>query len=161
MSIHEQQQIKEKYHREATRYIDNAKECLVKARKENGYYQDQKYVRMACGTAYSGLLVALDCFLILKGVQKPTAKERKSIEYYQTNITKIDKKLLDTLNSAYKILHLLGYYDGIEKADVVKSGFEEANKIIEKIKPTGLNGSAKKTEEPVKSNASRNGKAKK
>ena len=161
MSIQEQQQIKVKYHREATRYMDNAKECLVKARKENGYYQDQKYVRMACGTAYSGLLVALDCFLILKGVQKPTAKERKSIEYYQTNITKIDKKLLDMLNSAYKVLHLLGYYDGIEDARVVSAGFDNAKNIIEKIKPTGLNGSAQKTAEPVKPTASRNGKTKK
>ena len=144
MSILEQQQTKEQYYTEAMRYISNAKDCLAKANKENGYYQDQKYVRMACGTAYSGLLVALDCFLILKGVQKPSAKERKSIEYYQKNITQIDKKMLDTLNSAYKILHLLGYYDGIEKADVVISGFNEANKIIDKIKPTGFNGATQK-----------------
>jgi hypothetical protein len=48
--------------------------------------------------------------------------------------------MLDYVNGAYKILHLFGYYDGIEKADVVKSGFDEANKIIEKIKPARLNG---------------------
>jgi len=135
MSVQEQQQTKEKYHGEAIRYMDNAKDCLIKAKKENGYYQDQKYVRMACGTAYSGMLVALDCFLILKGAHKPTAKERKSIEYYQKNITKIDKKLLNHLNVAYKVLHLLGYYDGIESAEVVKTGFDEAYTIIDKIKP--------------------------
>ena len=135
MSVQEQQQTKEKYFCKAMRYMDNAKECLTKAKKENGFYQDKKYVRMACGTAYSGLLVALDGFFILKGFHKPTAKERKSIEYYQSNITKIDKKMLNTLNSAYKILHLWGYYDGAENATVVKSGFDEAYKIIEKIKP--------------------------
>ena len=43
--------------------------------------------------------------------------------------------MLNYLNSAYQILHLCGYYDGIEKSKVVKSGFDEAYKIIEKIKP--------------------------
>jgi len=116
--------------------MENAKACLSKAKKEDNYYKDQKYVKMACGTAYSGLLVALDCILMLKGIHKPAGKERKSIEYYQSNITKIDKKILNALNSAYEILHLLGYYDGITKASVVKDGFDEAYKIIEKIKPT-------------------------
>ena len=144
MSVQEQQETKKKYYCEAIRYMDNAKESLSKAKKENGYYQDQKYVRIACGTAYSGMLMALDCFLILKGIHKPTAKERKSIEYYQKNITIIDKKMLNTINSAYQILHLYGYYDGIEKADVVKSGFADAYKIIDKIKPTRINGTKPK-----------------
>jgi hypothetical protein len=61
---------------------------------------------------------------------------RKSIEYYQSNITKIDKKMLNNLIVAYKILHLYGYYDGIESVTVVKEGFDEAYKIIDKIKPT-------------------------
>jgi len=138
MSVEEQQEIKEKYYGEAVRYMDNAKECLQKAKKEGSYYNDQKYVRMACGTAYSGLLVALDCFFILKGIHKPNAKQRKTIEYYQKNITKIDQKMLNGFNSAYKILHLWGYYDGIEKVTVVKDGFDEAYKIIEKIKPLSL-----------------------
>ena len=136
MSVQEQEQTKEKYYGEAMRYMANAKECLTKAQKEDGYYQDQKYVRMACGTAYSGMLVALDCFLILKGVHKPKAKERKSIGHYQKNIAVIDKKMLNTINSAYQILHLSGYYDGIVNADVIKAGFSEADKIITKIKPT-------------------------
>jgi hypothetical protein len=135
MSINEQQAIKETYYKEATRYMDNAKECLKKAKKEDNYYHDPKYVRMACGTAYSGLLTALDGFLMLKGIGRPKEKLRKSIEYYQSNITKIDKKMLDYLNSAYEILHLLGYYDGITKASTVKDGLGEVYKIIEKIKP--------------------------
>ena len=147
MMVDEQNKIREKYHSEAVRYMDNAKECLKNARKDGNYYRDPKYVRMACGTAYSGVLVALDGFLILKGIHKPTGKDRKSIEYYQNQIGKLDKKMLDYVNGAYKILHLFGYYDGIEKADVVKSGFDEANKIIEKIKPARLNGAPTVTSE--------------
>jgi hypothetical protein len=135
MSTQEQQQLKKKYYGEAIRYMDNARDCLKKAKKEDGFYNDQKYVRMACGTAYNGLLVALDGFFVLKGIHRPDSKKRKSIEYYQKNITGIDQKMLNGLNSAYKILHLWGYYDGIEKVTVVNDGFEEAYKIIEKIKP--------------------------
>ena len=69
MSIIEQQRLKEKYYGDAIRYINNAKDCLKKAQKEGMYYQDQKYVRMACGTAYSGMLVALDGFLQLKDIK--------------------------------------------------------------------------------------------
>ena len=134
MSIEEQQKLREKYYTEAMRYMDNAKEYLKDAQKEDDFYRDKKYVKTACGTAYSGLLVALDGFLQLKDI-KPKGKERKSIEYYQSNITKIDKKMLNYLNSAYEILHLWGYYDGITKASVVKEGFDLAYAIIEKIKP--------------------------
>ena len=135
MSIQEQQKLKEKYYSEAMRYMDNAKECLKNAKKEDGYYHDQKYVRMACGTAYSGVLVALDYFLKLKGISKPKGKDRKSIEYYQENLSIQDRKMLNYLNTVYVILHLDGYYDGVKKATVIKSGFDDAYKIIEKIKP--------------------------
>ena len=136
MSALEQELVKEQYYSEAIRYMDNAKECLKKAKKEDNYYNDSKYVSMACGTAYKGILIALDGFFRLKGTGNPKGKSRKSIEYYQSNITKIDKKMLNSLNSAYQILHLWGYYDGIESANVVKEGFDEAYKIIDKIKPT-------------------------
>ena len=135
MSTQEQQNLKEKYYSEAVRYMENARECLTKAQKKDNNYQDAKYIKMACGTAYSGMLVALDCFLILKGIHKPTAKERKSIEHYQKNIARIDKKMAVHLDNAYKVLHLSGYYDRIKNATVIKTGFDEAYKIIEKIKP--------------------------
>jgi uncharacterized protein (UPF0332 family) len=135
MSVQEQQTVREKYYSEAIRYMDNAKEYLKNAKKEGNFYNDKKYVKTACGTAYNGLLVALDGFLLLKGIDKPKGKIRRSIEYYQSNVTKIDKKMLNYLNGAYEILHLWGYYDGIESAPVVKEGFNLAGKIIEKIKP--------------------------
>ena len=141
MSIPEQQKLKEKYYNEAVRYMDNAKGYLQNARKEGGFYQDKKYVKTACGTAYSGLLVALDGFLQLKDI-KPTKKERKSIEFYQSAITQIDKKMLNYLNSAYEILHLFGYYDGITDAGMVKRGFDFAYIIIDEIKPMNIGHSS-------------------
>ena len=139
MSIQEQRQLKEKYYNDAMRYMDNAKEYLKSAQKEGKYYCDQKYVKTACATAYSGVLIALDCFLLLKGIEKPEGRERKSIEYYHSNLGKIDRKMVNYLNSTYKILHLWGYYDGIENVNVIKEGFDEAYKIIEKIKPVNVN----------------------
>ena len=141
MSVQEQQETKEKYYSEAMRYMDNAKEYLKNAKKEGNIYYDPKYVKTACGTAYSGLLVALDGFLILKGLHKPTGKVRKSIEYYQRNLTGENKKMLAQLNIAYQNLHLFGYYDGAQDATVIKSGFDYAYNIINKIKPAHINGS--------------------
>ena len=65
------EQIRQTSYAEAIRYMNNAKEVLQKARKDGKYYADKKYVRMACGTAYSGTLVALDAYLLLKGVPEP------------------------------------------------------------------------------------------
>jgi len=135
MSIQEQRELKERYYGEAIRYMDNAKEYLKSAQKEGRVYRDPKYVRTACGAAYHGVLIALDCLLILKGIHKPKGKERKSIEYYQKNLGMLDRKMLDNLNITYKILHLWGYYDGVESVNVVKEGFHFANIIIDKIKP--------------------------
>ena len=135
MSIREQEELKQSYYSEAMRYMDNAKEYLKNAKKEDEFYQDKKYVKTACGTAYSGLLVALDGFLQLKDI-KAKRNEWKSIEFYQRTIIAIDKKMLNTLNSAYEILHLMGYYDGITDAKVIKVGFSRAYTLIDRIKPT-------------------------
>jgi len=135
MSIQEQQELKKRYYSEALRYMENAKECLQRTTIEYNRYSDPKYVKMACGTAYSGVLVALDCFLTLNGMHKPTGKERKSIEYYQKNLGKLDRKMLGVLNDTYQILHLSGYYDGIQNVEVVKVGFKNANALIKKIRP--------------------------
>ncbi|KAA6348270.1 hypothetical protein EZS27_004281 [termite gut metagenome] len=90
MSIDEQVLIKGKYYPEAIRYMENAKETLQKTGKEDNYYKDRKYVRTTCGTAYNGILIALDTYLLLRGIKK--TKGRKSIKYYQEEIGKIDKK---------------------------------------------------------------------
>jgi hypothetical protein len=65
---------KEIRYREAVRYMANAVDILkTKARKKDRYYEDEKYVRMACGTAYNGVLLALDSYLEIKG--KPIQKK--------------------------------------------------------------------------------------
>ena len=133
--MHEQEQTKERYYNEAMRYMDNAKEYLKNAKKEGNYYHDKKYVKAACSVAYSGLLEGLDGYLRLKDI-KPKWRQRKSIEFYQENLARIDKKMLNRLINAYQILHLWGYYDGIMSVNVLKEGFDEAYKIIEKIKPS-------------------------
>ena len=133
MGIKEQQDIKQKYHAEAMRYMNNATQTLKKAGKEGKYYQDEKYVKTASGIAYNGVLKALDGYLILKGIEKP--KGRKSIEWYQSNIGKLDKKLNSEMKAAYDILHLSGYYDGNNLVPVIQSGFEVAYDIIKRIQP--------------------------
>ncbi|MDR3219696.1 MAG: DUF5618 family protein [Dysgonamonadaceae bacterium] len=133
MSNEEQLKIKQKSYTEAMRYMHNAKETLQKAGKEDNYYNDRKYVKTACGIAYNGVLIALDTYLLLKGIAK--TKGRKSIEYYCEQISKLDKKMLRQVNNAYEILHLSGYYDGIQDAIVVKRGFDEAYELIDRIKP--------------------------
>jgi hypothetical protein len=128
-------------YQEALRYIDNAENTLKLAGKEGKYYSDDKYVRTACGTAYSGTLIALDALFDYK--QVPKRRGRKAIEYYQDNLSKIDKKLLKVLNTTYRILHLEGYYEGETKIGVIKEGFECASSIIESIKPFSTNGVGK------------------
>jgi hypothetical protein len=133
MSIQEQQTVREKYYNEAMRYMSNAKENLQKAGKKDNLYLDDKYVKTGCGVAYNGVLKALDGYFKLRNIHFP--RGRKSIEFYQANLTKLDKKLLARLHSAYEVLHLSGYYDGIKSVKVVQAGMSEAYAIIDIIKP--------------------------
>ena len=125
-------------YKEAMRYIENADEILKSAGKDGRYYNDVKYVKTACGTAYSGILVALDELFNYKDV--PKRRGRKTIDYYQNNLAKIDKKLLKALNNAYSVLHLDGYYGGITNVKTIESGFEDAISIINTLKPFSKNG---------------------
>lgn len=133
MGTLEQEKIKSEYYKEAIRYMENANEALKKAGKEDDYYQDDKYVKTACGIAYNAVLKALDGYFITKEVKVP--KKRKSIEFYRDNIARIDRKLMAHLNNAYTVLHLDGYYDGNVIVDTINSGFKSAYLIIDKIKP--------------------------
>ncbi|MCE7064347.1 DUF5618 family protein [Dyadobacter sp. CY326] len=111
---------------EAKRYISNAKEILrEKAVKENGVYKDRKYVKMAGHTAYAGVLVALDSVL---GEKK--TRTRKSVEWYQRELSITDKKILSYFLAAYDTLHLAMSYDGNLSAGVSNEGLELAEKII-------------------------------
>ena len=124
-----------KWYAEAIRYMDNAKTFLGKAGKDGPNYADPKYVRAACGTAYNGILIALDAWFVLKEIPKLSKKQRKSIDYYYDRIATIDGKMVSALHAAYDVLHLDGYYDGITRIKTIESGFDAAYEIIEKIKP--------------------------
>jgi hypothetical protein len=131
----EQEQKKQVDHAEATRYMNNATEMLQKAGKEDNYYRDDKYVRVACGTAYLGVLKALDALFELRGIPLPPKKKRKNIEFYTYNAAKLDGKLSTELHTVYRILHIEGYYEGMRKVAVIKAGFDTAYDIIARIKP--------------------------
>jgi hypothetical protein len=136
MTPDEQNAFLSKWYAEAMRYMDNAKDTLKKAGKDGPQYIDEKYVKTACGTAYNGVLIALDAWLKLKEVPEPnTKKQRKSIWYYKDAIATINHKMGATLNIAYNILHLDGYYDGILSVKAIEGGFDAAYYIIDKIKP--------------------------
>ena len=125
-------------YKEAMRYIENARLQLKQAGKDDKFYVDEKYVKSACGIAYSGLLKGLDFYLNIKGV--PKRKGRKSIEYYKETLSDMDKKLLKHLNNGYEILHLYGYYDGGDKVETIETGFNDALAIIDALKPYSKNG---------------------
>ena len=111
---------------EARRHIDNAKGFLSNnAKKQDGLYHDKKYVKIAGHTAYTGILVALDELL---GEKKK--KTRKSVEWYQKELSGLDKKVTSDFATAYEILHLAMGYDGAQSAKLAKIGMEEAEKII-------------------------------
>jgi len=113
------------YITEARRYIENAKEILRdKANKQDGYYMDSKYVKMAGHTAYTGVLVALDGKFGKKG------RGRKDIDWYRQETKKWNVKLLPVLNSTYEILHLFLGYDGTKDVRIAKIGIENAEHII-------------------------------
>jgi hypothetical protein len=44
-----------------------------------------------------------------------------------------DREMQNLLNNAYDILHLYGYYDGINNKVVIDEGIHLAEKILEKI----------------------------
>jgi len=64
-------------YKEAMRYIENAKDHLKLAKKDGKFYIDEKYVRTACGTAYSGILIALNYLFEIKKIQKKRGKKNK------------------------------------------------------------------------------------
>jgi hypothetical protein len=128
----------ENTYNESMRYIENARLQLKQAGKEDRNYLDEKYVHTACGTAYIGMLKALDFLFDIK--QVPKKKGRKSIEFYQSYLSKINKKLLNYLNNAYRILHIEGYYEGMTEIKTIEAGFENAILIIESMKQYSKNG---------------------
>ncbi|GHU95871.1 hypothetical protein FACS1894156_6130 [Bacteroidia bacterium] len=134
-----QEQIKMEPYAESMRYLNNAEEILQKTRKEDNLYLDKKYVSIACGAAYKGVLHALDAWLAINGRPIPTKRDKtkrhRSIDMYRAEVAKLDGRMLDRLNAVYEVLHLAGYYDEVRDARIIRPGFEIAYEIIARIKP--------------------------
>ena len=122
----------QKSYDEAARLMNNAKKELLLAKKHGSVFEDVKHMRLACGAAYLSVLKAVDGIFILRNI--PVPKGRRSIEYYKEGLSHVDKKALTSLNVAYELLHLCGYYDGLNHVPTIKSGFDEAENIIKKLK---------------------------
>ena len=117
-----------KTHQEAIRYVDNAKEILsTKAKKEDGYYTDKKYVRMAGNTLWNGVLEALE----YKFPDVKSGKGRPDINKYKEAITKTNPRMIKLVMNAYNTLHLTMGYDGNLNYTVAQEGIKEAIEIID------------------------------
>ena len=113
---------------EARRYLDNAKEILRdKAVKEDNFYQDSKYVKLAGHAMWTGCMIALDHAL---GIKKQRGR-RKDIDDYKAAAAKVDKKLLYYVESGYNIIYMGMGYDGEKKATIVDICIETMNYIID------------------------------
>jgi len=117
-------------YREPKRYLANAKEILqAKAGRDNGFYKDKKYVRMAGDTAWKGVLETVELWLKAKGVQRDS-KTRPDVDWYQMEISRRNKKINQHFVSAYNILHKSLGDDAELKASIGKNGLEEAATVI-------------------------------
>ena len=113
---------------EARRYVANAEEAIKKANydPELNSYTDSKYIKAAGDYLWKGCLIALDAvFDVRKG------KGRPSIDKYKMAVAKRDKKLLNSVNIGYDLMHLVMGYDGNKDKKVCDRGFEYANAIID------------------------------
>ena len=112
---------------EARRHIDNAKDFLSNnAKKQDGLYQDKKYVKIAGHTAYTGVLLVLNELLGEKNRKTP-----KSVEWYQYELSRVDKNLLSNFTTAYQILHIDMGYQGSKSAELASLGLQKAEKIVD------------------------------
>ena len=122
---------------EALRYLQNAKEILRKAPREDGSYADVKYVQEACGVAYLAVLKVIDEYLLNRGLSKKELP--KSVDAYRKALQKYldvhDGKLIREFERIYDELHIAGYYRGmLHSVKVVKAALDDAKEFIEKIK---------------------------
>jgi hypothetical protein len=120
----------------ALRYLENAKEILKSAPREDSIYTDIKLVREGFAIAYLAVLEAINEALINRGITKRELP--KSVDAYRKALRKHlavhDGKLLREFEMLYDALHIAGYYRGlIYNVDAVKDYIKAARTFIEKI----------------------------
>jgi hypothetical protein len=122
--------------KESLRYLNNASQILKSAPVEDGIYTDVKPVREACGVVYLAVLIAIDEYLLRRGLTKKELP--RSIDAYRRALQKYlairDGKLLREFEALYEALHIAGYYRGnLYLVDMVKDALKSAKAFIEKI----------------------------
>ena len=122
--------------KEALRYLQNAKEILIKTPIEDNEYTDVKPVREAFGTAYLAVLEAINEALLKKGLTKKELP--KSVDEYRKVLRKYfavhNGKLMRSFESLYDTLHIAGYYRGlIYNATLVKGSLKAAKEFIDRF----------------------------
>ncbi len=122
--------------KEPLRYLNNAREILKSVPVENGTYADIKPVREACGIAYLAILIAIDEFLLTKGLTKRELP--KSVDAYRKALQKYlavhDGRLLREFEALYEALHIAGYYRGnLYLVDMIKDALKATRAFIDKI----------------------------
>ena len=122
--------------KESLRYLNKAKETLKSASVENGTYTDVRPVREACGVAYLAVLIAIDEYLLKKGMSKKELP--RSVDAYrralQKYLTVHDGKLLREFEALYEALHIAGYYRGnLYFVDMIKDALKATRAFIERI----------------------------
>jgi len=122
--------------KEALRYLNNARGILKSVPVENGTYIDIKPVREACGTAYLSILIAIDEYLLKKGISKKELPKsvvayRKALQRY---LAVHNGKLLREFEALYEALHIAGYYRGnLYLVDMIKDALKVTRAFIDKI----------------------------
>jgi hypothetical protein len=122
--------------REASRYLNNAKDILRSVPVEDNTYTDVKPVREALGTAYLAVLEAINEYLMKQGLTKKELP--KSVDGYRKFLRKYvavrNGKLLREFEKLYDMLHIAGYYRGLlYDRDVVKDALKAAKSFIDKV----------------------------
>jgi hypothetical protein len=122
--------------KEALRYLENAKQILLSAPKEDSTYTDIKPVQEACGTAYLAVLKAIDEYLLSRGMEKKELP--KSVDGYRNLLSRHalihDGKLVREFEKLYDALHIAGYYRGLlADVDMVKDALKAAESFITKL----------------------------
>ena len=134
---------------EAIRYIDNAKSILktIEGSKKSLLYTDEKYVKQAAHTAYTGVLYALDKFFDLKAQKGKHLSEND----YTNALSKVNSKMNKHFAEIYRNLHIAGGYEGTLLKKTIIGGIEAAEFLIDwtKVKTNkplnGIEGIKKKS----------------
>lgn len=111
---------------EALRYVENAREILSeKGKKQEGWYTDPKYVKMAGNTLWNGVLVALD----FRFPEVKKGKGRSSQGKYREKIR--DGKASHQFETGYQVCHLSMGYDGFGKEAIVREAIQDIKALID------------------------------